>query len=50
MEYKKILKQGDKKIVIIPKNSSSQVGDYVKISAMDEIQPKNMNKPLMGGK
>ena len=47
MEFKRILKQGNKKIVIIPKNCKYKEGEYVKISAIDEIQPKNMNKILM---
>jgi len=51
IEIKKILKQGEKKIVIIPKNSNFKTGDYVKISSLDNLQDRNeickANKKLM---
>lgn len=47
MEIKKVLKQGNKKIVIIPKNSPYPIGEYVKISSMNEKEVKKSGKKLM---
>ena len=36
MEIKKIRKQGDTKMITIPKNSDFKVGDYVLVSKINE--------------
>lgn len=47
-EIKKVLKQGDKKIVIIPKNCKIKIGNYVRISPI-ENEIKKSTKKLMEG-
>ena len=36
MEFKKVRRQGDQKVITIPKNSEFEVGDYVKIVRVEE--------------
>ena len=38
IDVKKILKQGDKKIIIIPKKSNLDIGDYVKFKKLNIME------------